>query len=336
MESPVFKGDGSVAVPSFVLPPSQYMSPEAARFLMMRASRPSASSMFAADTVEALRAANERMLAPLMEPMRAQYPVEVVADVIGGVAVDVITPVGGEAKACRVLINLHGGGFVMGEGVCGLLESIPIAALGKFRVVSVHYRHAPEHQFPAGSIDAASVYRELLGQHAPTDIGMFGCSAGGVLTAQATAWLLKEGLPAPGAIALLSAGAERGHVGDSHYYAAYADGSFPPPADGKPVPIPFSTYFDDVDPRDPLVSPAFHPELLARFPPTLLITGTRAHDLSAAAFTHSALRKAGAQSELFVGDGLGHGYMMNPFTPESRDSYRFTVDFFERHLGAGQ
>ena len=334
MKTPSFQDDGSVNVPAFTLPPSQFMSAEAAGFLKMRAGRPPASTIFDAGTVAELRAANDAMLEPLLKALEQEYPVSLELATVGGIKADIITPVGHGTDPARVLINLHGGGFMMGENICGLIESIPIAVLGGYRIVSVHYRQAPEHHFPDSSVDVANVYKALLEDYDPGCIGIFGGSAGGVLTGQATAWIQREGLPRPGAIAMLGAGAERGHVGDSHYYAAYADGSFHPPRDGKPVPMPFSTYFDGEDPSDPMISPAFHPNILAQFPPALLITGTRAHDLSSAAFTHTALRKAGAEAELFVADGLGHCYMMNPFQPESRDAYKFIVDFFKRHLGS--
>jgi len=62
------------------------------------------------------------------------------------------------------------------------------------------YRQAPEFAFPAATEDIAAVYRELLKTYRPEDIGIFGCSAGGSLTAQSMAWFLKENLPLPGAI----------------------------------------------------------------------------------------------------------------------------------------
>jgi epsilon-lactone hydrolase len=96
------------------------------------------------------------------------------------------------------LINLHEGGFVFGGRWGGQIESIPIAAVGKFKVMSVDYRMAPEHRFPAASGDVAAVYRELLNTYQPKNIGIYGCSACGLLTAQAVAWLQKEGLPPPG------------------------------------------------------------------------------------------------------------------------------------------
>ena len=80
---------------------------------------------------------------------------------------------------------------------------MPVASLGKIRVVAVDYRQGPEHVFPAASEDVTAVYRELLKHYPAENIGIYGNSAGAVLTAMVIAWFQKEGLPRPGAIGLL-------------------------------------------------------------------------------------------------------------------------------------
>ena len=84
---------------------------------------------------------------------------------------------------------------------------------------------------------------------------------------------------------------------------------------------------------DPLVSPVSAPRVLAEFPPTLLVTGTRAMELSSAVYTHTQLIKNGVDARLHVWEGLFHGFFYNPDVPESQDSYRVIVDFFARNLG---
>ncbi len=80
---------------------------------------------------------------------RKLYPVNVEETNIAGVRADIITPLAmPEANRGRVLINLHGGGFVSDSG--SLIEGIPIANLAKIKVVSVYYRLAPENPFPGG------------------------------------------------------------------------------------------------------------------------------------------------------------------------------------------
>jgi acetyl esterase/lipase len=64
----------------------------------------------------------------------------------------------------------------------------------------------------------------------------------------------------------------------------------------------------------------------------LIITATRAFEMSGAVYTHNQLIKQGVEAELHVWDGLFHGFFYNPDVPESRDAYNVMVKFFERHL----
>jgi len=81
------------------------------------------------------------------------------------------------------------------------------------------------------------------------------------------------------------------------------------------------------------MSPIESPELLRRFPPTLLITASRAGELSSAINTHRLLIKAGAEADLHVWDGLGHAFFLNVDLPESREAFDVMVQFFATHLG---
>ncbi len=101
------------------------------------------------------------------------YPVKVEEKIVGGVRADVITPLDEpDANQHRVLINLHGGGFISDSG--SLIEGIPIAYLTRIKVVSVYYRLAPENPFPAAVDDVVAVYKELLKTYPPRSIGIFG------------------------------------------------------------------------------------------------------------------------------------------------------------------
>src|SRR5271169_5635219 len=130
---------------------------------------------------------------------RKLYPVSVEEKTIGGVRCDVITPLNQPAeKRTRVLINVHGGGFNADSG--SLVEGIPISNLAGVTVVSVYYRLAPEHPFPAAVDDTVAVYREVLKDHEPKDIGLFGTSAGAILTVEAAVAIKQQGLPLPAAL----------------------------------------------------------------------------------------------------------------------------------------
>src|SRR5882762_4689704 len=255
---------------------------------------------------------------------------------IGGVHVYDYTPRSGVSakNRNRVLINLHGGAFRGCWPGCAELESIPVSAMGKVRVISVDYREGPDNKFPAASEDVAAVYQELLKTRKPENIGIYGCSAGGMQTAMSVAWFQKHSLPRPGAIGIFCAAAGGVVGGDARYTAMplgearlaqpIAPGTSSPPG-----------YFSDTDPKEPLVSPINSLEVLAKFPPTLIITGTRDFELSSALYTHEQLVKLGVETELHVWEGLFHGFFYNADIPESNDAFNVMIRFFDRHLGGG-
>jgi acetyl esterase/lipase len=329
---PTFAPDGTVHVPAFDLPPSQLSSKEAQDAMQMRAHMPGRAPSSQGDIAE-VRGGLERMLSQQVAGMRKAYPADVQSATIAGVPVRTITPQGKPFDPKRVLINLHGGGFTMCADACAMLESLPIAVVGGFKVVTVDYRMAPEAKHPAALEDIAAVYRELLKSYPPKNIGIYGCSAGGALTGEAAAWLPAHGLPQPGAIGIFGAGAVRFGAGDSAYIAGYTDGSFaPPPKPGETAPDMTRGYFSGFDMADATISPALHPEVIAKFPPTLIITGTRAMDMSPAIYTNSQLLKAGVRSELIVGEGMGHCFIYQSNLPEAREVYPVIAAFFRDNL----
>lgn len=333
-DRPTFTDDGVVHVPAFDLPPSGLISPEAVEAQKRRAKAPGGAPP-ANLPIDVVRQGLTRMLAPQVSALQADYPVDIAEAVIAGVHARVFTPRGRPWDRRHVLINLHGGGFSMCWESCSMLESIPMAALGGYKVISIDYRMGPEAKHPAALDDATLVYRTLLKRYKARQIGVYGCSAGGALTAELAAWLPAHGLPEPGAAGVFGAGGVRFGVGDSVYVTAFTDGSFgPPPKPGEQAADMSRGYFSGADLGDAIISPALHPEVLAKFPPTLLITGTRATDMSAAIVTNSALLKAGVDSHLVVGEGMGHCYIYQTSLPEARDAWQATVRFFRRTLGS--
>jgi monoterpene epsilon-lactone hydrolase len=328
-----FQSDGTANVPAFELPPSSLSSKEAQAQQAMRAKMPVALATSVEPDIATRRAQLNAMMAPRVKRMQELFPSDIVDSKIGGVSTKVITPKGKSYDKNRVLINLHGGAFSLCWDACALIESLPIASLGGYKIISVDYRMAPENKHPAGVEDVASVYSALLKSFKPKHIGIFGCSAGGALTAQAAAYLPAKGLPQAGAVGIFGAGAVRFQTGDSAYIAGNIDGSFPPPAKPGAAQMDMTRgYFDGVDYSDTFVSPALHPAVIAKFPPSLLITGTRAMDMSPAIVTNSALLKAGVKSTLIVGEAMGHCYMYQPDLPESKDAFAAIVAHFRQNL----
>lgn len=330
------KEHGVLRVPAFDLPLSELLSADTSAVLQkeMQAGQElnRACPIRSFQDLVAARQYHERHHYPaLIARHRARYPVTIGSQTVNGVATQIVEPAEGlcAANRQRVLINLHGGGFVAGARWGGQVESIPIASVGKFKVVSIDYRMGPEHQFPAASEDVAVVYQALLKTYRSHNIGVYGCSAGGLLTAQTAVWLEKEGLPRPGALGMLCAAGNYWGSGDSGRFAAALTGlPLAQAIDPKENP-----YLKDADPDDPLVIPARSSEALSRFPPCLLMSSTRDVALSSVVHMHCRLAELGVKADLHVWEGLDHAFHYIPELPESREVYRIAARFFDEHLG---
>ncbi|WP_294334568.1 alpha/beta hydrolase fold domain-containing protein [uncultured Sphingomonas sp.] len=323
--------DGTVHVPAMAVPVSPMLSPEAQRYVAEHLREMQQPGMLAQkDGVPVF-------MMPYIARAKARFAYSMAERRIGGVRVFDYAPRAGikPGNRHRVLINLHGGGFMGCFPGCAELESIPIAALGGIRVISVDYRQGPAHRFPAASEDVAAVYRGLLRTYPAANIGIYGCSAGGMLTGMATAWFQRHGLPRPGAIGVFCAGltsSVNGFGGDADYMTAAVGEARPAPS-GPSRPGSALPYLAGTDPSDPLVAPAASDAVLGKFPPTLILTATRGFELSSAVRTHGALVRLGVDAELHVWEGLFHGFFYNSDVPESQEAYAVILRFFDRKLG---
>ena len=341
--SPVFvnggtvDSDAAVHIPAITIPFSSYASPQAkSSFLAYQKFITTYTGMLNRPMSEQRRMEAER-LTPALQRAQALYAVDTKPTVIGGVRTDVVTPKEGvsDRNKSRVLISLHGGGFESGTPVLRALESIPAASVGRIKVVAVDYRQGPESKFPAATQDVTAVYRELLKTYKPRNIGIYGCSAGGMLTAEAIAWFEKEKLPLPGAIGIFCASAGGWHGGDSGALSGALTGAPPPyhPAEPPHPSVSNKAYFSDVDIDDPLVSPINSNAVLSKFPPTLIVTSSRDGAFSPAIYTHKQLVKLGVDADLHVWDGLIHAFFATqPELPESREVWDVVTKFFDKHL----
>lgn len=326
--------EGTVQVPAMTVPVSSLLSPQARAYMAEHLIQMQKPELLAQKDGVPI------FMQPYLERQNALFAYDRADSRIGGVHVYDYRPKAGIAaeNTERVLINLHGGGFMGCWPGCAELESIPLTALGRIRVVAVDYRQGPDHRFPAASEDVAAVYRELLKTYPAANIGIYGCSAGGMLTGMSVAWFQAHDLPRPGAVGIFCAGATlsaAGFGGDSDYFnGPLGDARLPPPypnpASGDAARLP---YLVGADLKDPLVSPTSSDAVLSQFPPTLIITGTRGFELSSSVYTHTQLVRVGVDAELHVWEGLFHGFFYNADVPESRQAYDVMLRFFDRKLG---
>jgi epsilon-lactone hydrolase len=278
-------------------------------------------------TLQEHRADTDKWQTEMGEKSLKLYPVKLTTDIIAGVPVRIVTPsTTAPEKASRVLINLHGGGFRVDAG--SLSETIPIANLTGTKVISVLYRLTPENKFPAAVDDVVAVYKELLKTHTPTEMGIYGTSAGAFLTGEVAAELRKLNLPLPGALGIFAGGGDIGQPGDSE--ALFDLGGLTEPIDPSDLTKLDDEYIGSTNPKDPVLSPLYSE--LSNFPATLLVTSTRDPELSATAILHRAFLRAGVEAQLVVFEALPHAFWHNPDLPESKEADQLMATFFDRHL----
>ena len=316
----VTEADGTVRMQR-VVPLPQSLSREAKAWL----SRPLATDANVPQTIEQRRTALDASQARHRDELLKIFPATIKDTTIGGVPVHDVHPTSLRHKD-RVLICLHGGGFNADSG--SYSESIPVAGLTGLRVVSVLYRLAPEHPFPAAVDDVIAVYRELLKTYKPNRIGIFGSSAGAGLTLQAAVKMKQVKLPMPAALGPFSAPASMADGGDSRsLYNTDGLRGYVPIMDGSLD----TDYVGQTDPRDPVLSPIYAD--LHNMPPTLFLTSERDLLLSATSSLSRAFVRAGNQSQLIVFEGLPHCFWNNNTLPESHEAWGYMANFFDRELG---
>jgi epsilon-lactone hydrolase len=229
----------------------------------------------------------------------------------------------------RLLVNVHGGGFVYNPGVAGAEEPTSMAAYGGFKIISIDYRMPPDHPYPAGLDDCVKVWRAIAETNDPKKLGLFGSSAGAGMAVAMMLRAKEEGLPLPAALAIGTPWVDLTETGDTYRTNEWLDNVLVSYRGylGRAARL----YANGNDLKDPHLSPIygdFH-----GFPPTVLTSGTRDLLLSLTVLTHRKLRRSNVEAELNVFEGMSHiHFILNPYAPESREVFTDWARFFDKHL----
>jgi epsilon-lactone hydrolase len=174
------------------------------------------------------------------------------------------------AAGAGILLYLHGGSHVVGSPWTALGLTAGLVVRTGMPGISLDYRLAPEHPFPADVQDVVAAYRELLEQgHAPESIALAGDSAGGGRTIAGALAARDAGLPRPAAIVAFSPGLDATRAGQSMVTKAEAD----PLLDRASLDRLSDFYVAGQDRRNPLLSPVVAADLTG-LPPVLVQVGT--------------------------------------------------------------
>ena len=262
---------------------------------------------------------------------KASFPVtEAIQREIAGVPCRVFLP---ESRARAVYLHFHGGGMMVGDPTMNDIPNRELTKQHGVAVVSVDYRLAPEHPYPAGPDDGVAVAKWLI-ENADRELGsgrliVGGESAGGYMAA----------------VVLLRARDELRaidrFVGANLVFGVYDWGRSPSqrgirPHEGPDVLDPEGIVFftecylpgrSDDERRDPAISPAFAD--LRGLPPALMSAGTCDHLIDDTLMLASRWAAAGNEVELFIAPEMPHGFTFFPCGNTARFA-ETTSRWFER------
>ncbi|MGW6277125.1 alpha/beta hydrolase [Kribbella sp. NPDC055071] len=226
-----------------------------------------------------------------------------------------------------VMLYLHGGGYVVGSARTGANLAAPLARRTGLPAVSLDYRLAPEHPFPAGVHDALAAYRELV--DSGQNVVIAGDSAGGGLTIATLLAARAEGLPQPAAAVLFSPWVDLALTGPS----MDSRGDFDPLFNRALMTEYADKYLNGADPHNELASPVFAD--LSVLPPLLVQVG------SAEVLLDDALRLVARAAEqevdvsLDVIAGAPHVFQyFAGFLPEADEALDRAATFITQRLGS--
>ena len=219
----------------------------------------------------------------------------------------------GAAKA--IYLHFHGGGMILGAPEMNDGGNRAIAEGHDVAVVSVDYRLAPEHPYPAGRDDGMAVARWLVA-HGEEEYGsarliLGGESAGGYMAATVLLGLRDEGLGENVLGANLGYGVLDWGRSPSQRGLRASEG--PDMLTPEGIVTFCECYLPDMtddERRSPEISPAFAD--LAGLPPTLVSVGSADHLLDDSLLFAMRAAAAGSPVDLFVAPDMPHGFSAFP------------------------
>jgi acetyl esterase/lipase len=227
---------------------------------------------------------------------------------------------------------VHGGGFVS----CSFRTHRPIAAaLARFsrqRVLSVDYRLAPEHRFPAALDDVESAYESLRAACPPGEaVALAGDSAGGNLVIGLAMRLGQKGRQPPSCVIAFSPWTDLAGTGAS----ARANDGADPMFCYENLADFAAAYLGEASAVASEASPLFG--ALDKMPPLLQHVGSTELLLDDARRLHDRMTASGCSSQIEIYDQMAHCWqMLVPWVPEATASLQAAARFITKHASAFQ
>lgn len=218
----------------------------------------------------------------------------------------------------RVILHFHGGGFVTGsrKTVRPMLGAM-VKAVG-YNILTVEYRLAPEHPYPAAFEDCANAYVAVQTELGAENIVVMGESAGGNLALATVLYAKDNDIPLPSRVVALAP-------------AVQFDISFPSYLDNRKTDCMVSNLHTEVQEmylqskeasilHDPYAAPYYGD--FAGFPPTLLIASDSEVLRDDSVYLCEKMRKAGTDCTLSLYHRAMHIFEVVPSLPETQKAFR--------------
>ncbi|HIX15724.1 MAG TPA: alpha/beta hydrolase [Candidatus Hungatella pullicola] len=226
----------------------------------------------------------------------------------------------------RVILQLHGGGYI------GPMKNIYRRFAVRYSkisyggdVLTVDYRVAPEHPYPAALEDALAAYMWLLEEkgYQPRNVVIAGDSAGGGLSLALGLYLRDHGYPMPAGFILMSPWTDLTNSGESYEENYHLDPLFGNSRDNM---LFHSSYIGQEDPKNPYISPMFGQ--FHGFPPALFQVGSYEVLLSDTLAAAGKMKEAGVKRRVSVYEGMFHVFQMAlDLIPESQEAWKEAEEF---------
>jgi salicylate hydroxylase len=217
-----------------------------------------------------------------------------------------------ESSRRPTILHFHGGGYVLGSATSSLEYANRLARAVGGSCITVDYRLAPEHPYPAALDDAVDAYRGLLDQGVPaSSIVLSGESSGGGLALALALTLKTAGNLLPAGIVGVCPFVDLTLRGSTISEFAGDD----PAANRDSLAYLGASYFQGHEPTDPLVSP-LHGDL-SGLPPMFLTASEGEVLLSDTTRLVQRAERAGVDVETRIVEDSVHVYPIFPFLPET-------------------
>jgi epsilon-lactone hydrolase len=271
-----------------------------------------------------------RQLRELISAQPLPADVTVTAAALGGIPTAEITIDGTGPR--HVVLYFHGGVYVLGDAFQAAGLASQIGRRTGAKVISVDYRLAPEHPYPAAVNDALAAYEALLRNGtAPSDIAFAGESAGGGLAIATLVNARDHGLPLPAAAYVMSPYADLTLTGTTMRTKREADVLMSPEALQARV----TDYTSGQDAALGLISPVFAD--LSGLPPLIIQAGTHEVLLDDAIRLARQAATADVEVTLDITPGVPHVFQtFSPILDEAAAALDRAGHFLSAHLTTAQ